>query len=64
MDFPTREATHRRPAKDGDEQDALTRWRHVIKTFNKPGVAKQAKQRHNRRERRQTKQRIKEARDE
>ena len=64
MDFPTREATHRRPAKDGDEQDVFTRWRHVIKTYERPGVTKQAKQRHNRRERRQTKQRIKEARDE
>ena len=59
MDFPERESTHRRPTKDGDEQDALTQWRHALCSFNRPGVAKHAKQRHNRRTRRQMRQQLK-----
>lgn len=59
IDLPTRESINRRPAKDGDEQDVFTGWRHVLCYLDRAGKAKQVKARHNRRERRQVRQQIK-----
>lgn len=62
MDLPTQESIHRRPAKNGDEQDAFTPWRHLLCCFTRPGVSKANKQRHNRRTRRQVRQKLNEER--
>lgn len=37
----------------GDESDAHSRWRHLLKSFQRPGVAKKTKKRTNKRERRE-----------
>lgn len=40
---------HREKMISGDEYDAFTRWKKVIKTFDKPGIAAKTKKRFNRR---------------
>lgn len=44
---------HHEKMKGGDEYDALTVWKHVIKAFAKPGLAAKAKKKFNRRVRKQ-----------
>lgn len=46
---------HREKMKGGDEYDALTRWKKLLKVFAKPGLARQAKQKFNRRVRKEAK---------
>lgn len=45
-------------AKNGEEQDAITGWRHLLCYMGREGVTKSIKQRMNRRERRSTKQHL------
>lgn len=37
------------PLKGGDEFDALTGWRHMLKVFNRAGLAKKSKRTYNKR---------------
>lgn len=46
---------HREKMKGGDEYDALTGWKKLLKVFAKPGVSSKAKAKFNRRVRRQAK---------
>lgn len=46
--------------KDGDEQDAYTRWRKIYCYLARPGAVKKIKKRTHRRERREGKEVIKE----
>lgn len=59
LDLAAQESIHRRPSKDGDEQDAFTGWRHVLCYLDRAGKAKAVKQRHNRRTRRQVREQLK-----
>jgi hypothetical protein len=45
----------KRARKDGDEQDAFSKYRHVHGRFSKPGVVKKIKKRANKRDRREGK---------
>jgi hypothetical protein len=47
-----------RPVKGWDEQDALTGWRTVYTSMQRPGATSQVKRRYRRRERRQGKDSI------
>ena len=42
-----------RRARDGDEHDAYTSWRHVYAYLRRPGVVKKIKRRTHKRERRE-----------
>lgn len=46
---------HREKIRGGDEFDALTGWKKLLKVFSKPGLSRQAKQKFNRRVRKQAK---------
>lgn len=50
----------RRQIKDWDEQDAYTRWRHLLVYLGRAGAVKKVKRRTHRRERREGKQDIRE----
>lgn len=46
---------HRERMKGGDEYDALTGWKKLLKVFAKPGLSSKAKTKFNRRVRKQAK---------
>ncbi len=46
---------HREKMRGGDEYDALTGWKKLLKVFAKPGLSRQAKQKFNRRVRKEAK---------
>lgn len=46
---------HREKMRGGDEYDAFTRWKKLLKVFAKPGIAVKTKKRFNRRVRKQAK---------
>lgn len=52
-----------RPVKTADEHDVVSRWRHMIVSFGRPGKAKAIKTRLNRRYRHEAKHAIREGRE-
>ena len=48
------------PMKGGDEQDAFSRWRKLLCSFNRAGVVKQSKRKYNKRFRKAAKIKLKE----
>lgn len=55
--------TERIPLKGGDEYDALTGWRKMLKIFNKAGLAKKSKRKYNKRFRKDGKSNLREMND-
>jgi len=47
----TRRGMGRRPIRNGDEEDAYTRWRHLLSYTGRPGVVKAIKRSTHKRER-------------
>lgn len=54
---------HREMMKGGDEYDALTGWKKVLKVFAKPGLAMKAKRKFNRRVRKLAKAEMRQGAD-
>ncbi|MGN6538943.1 MAG: hypothetical protein ACTHKQ_24850 [Mesorhizobium sp.] len=46
---------HREKMRGGDEYDALTGWKKLLKVFARPGLSRRAKQKFNRRVRKEAK---------